>query len=97
MGYRRLCDNLYRSEVITLEESISGGWDRIIEFLDPQKNVTLHRDVNKITLNGEVEKITNYGMPKDNSHGFGDLYVEYVVIAPEYSSSKKGTSIKDEL
>lgn len=96
MGYRRRGDDLYRSEVITLDESISGGWERSIEFLDPNKNVTLQREKNKITLNGEIERIPNYGMPKGGSKGYGDLYIEYMVIAPEYSSTKD-TKIKDEL
>lgn len=99
LGYRRRGDDLYRTEVITFNESIYGGWERTIEFLDPQKQVNLKRDVNKITLNGEIEKIPNFGMPREGKKGFGDLYVEYAVIAPAYN--KAGTTdrrkIKDEL
>lgn len=99
LGYRRRGDDLYRNEIITFNESIYGGWERTIEFLDPQKQVILKRDINKITLNGEIERIPNFGMPHEGKKGFGDLYIEYVIIAPEYN--RAGTidkkRIKDEL
>lgn len=99
LGYRRRGDDLYRTEVITFNESIYGGWERTIEFLDPQKQVKLQRAINKITLNGDIERIPNFGMPREGRKGFGDLYVEYVVIAPEYNKAAvtERKRIKDEL
>lgn len=97
LGYRRRGHDLYRTEVITFNESAFGGWERSIEFLDPTKKVELKRDKNKITLNGEIERIPNFGMPKDKKGGYGDLFVEYVVIAPEYNINSESGRIKDEL
>lgn len=103
LGYRRRGDDLYRNEMLTFNESIYGGWERSIDFLDPNKNVTIMRPNGKITLNGEIERIPNYGMPRGSGGGskFGDLFIEYVVIAPEYNnnqvSGNDDTRIRDEL
>ena len=43
MGYRRRGDNLYRTEVLSAEEALYGGWQRTIEFFDENKPVKLSR------------------------------------------------------
>lgn len=95
MGYRRRGNNLYRTEVLTLEESLLGDWQRDIPFFDISKNVTIQRPANKITFNGEIEIIKNFGMPIANTKNFGDLYIEYLVVTPE--NLKPDTRIRDEL
>lgn len=95
MGYRRRGNNLYRTEVLTLEESLLGNWQREIPFFDINKNVTIERPANKITFNGEVEVIKNFGMPIANSKKFGDLFIEYLVLTPQ--NLKADSRIRDEL
>lgn len=75
-GFRRRGDTLYRTEPLTLRESILGGWRRQLEFFDD--DITLERKAGEVVLNGQVEVVKGKGMPRD--HDLGDLIVEYVVI-----------------
>lgn len=84
MGYRRRGINLFRTEVLSAKEALRGGWTRKIAFLDEEgSELILKREKGKPVANGEVEQIKDYGMPiPGREHGFGDLFVEYVVILP---------------
>lgn len=95
MGYRRRGDDLYRTEVISIEEAIKGNWERKLAFLDENKTVTLKRKSNEIVHNGEVERIKGFGMPLVNKKGqFGDLLIEYIILIPQ---TLKNSKIHDEL
>lgn len=90
-GFRRLHNNLFRTELLTSKEANSGGWTREIAFFDGE-TVTVKRNKNVPVIDGEVDVIKGHGMPIFNDeHDFGDLYVEYRVIP----SGKSGH--KDEL
>ncbi|OUM52535.1 hypothetical protein BVG19_g1735 [[Candida] boidinii] len=97
-GYRRIGNNLYRNEIISLNESLSGNWERVIPHLDSYDNtLKISREKGKIVLDGEVEIIKNKGMPIHGSNDeFGDLFIEYKVIYPAGNPSaiKK---LRDEL
>lgn len=99
-GYRRINSNLYRTEVLTLNESLHGGWTRMIPFLDDDDNqLKLHREPGKIVTNGEIEIIKDRGMPKDDEHHsdeYGNLYIEYKVLVPG-GSKKSSQKEHDEL
>ncbi|AGO14142.1 AaceriAER346Wp [[Ashbya] aceris (nom. inval.)] len=82
MGYRRQGANLFRTEVLSLKEALHGDWKRELEFLDPSKKVPLSRKKGQTVQHGEVERVQGFGMPLTDSDGFGDLYVDYVVIHP---------------
>ncbi|VEU22803.1 DEKNAAC103861 [Brettanomyces naardenensis] len=98
LGYRRVGVNLYRTEVISMKESLRGGWERYIPFLDSyEQSLKLSRPVGKIVLNGDVEVIKGKGMPfpgAEDEHG--DLFVKYEVIYPG-GDSKLLKEIHDEL
>ncbi|KAL3241274.1 Scj1p [Nakaseomyces bracarensis] len=91
LGYRRRGKDLYRTEVLTAKEAINGGWTRELEFLDDKKKVKISRKKGTMVFNGDIEKVKGFGMPLYQSKGFGDLYIDYVVL-PESKSS-----IDDEL
>lgn len=91
LGYRRRGNNLYRTEVLTAKEALNGGWSREIEFLDSKKKVKLSRGKGTMIFNGDIEIVKGFGMPIYQSKGFGDLYIDYVVL-PEGNSA-----IDDEL
>ncbi|CAG59056.1 uncharacterized protein GVI51_F03421 [Nakaseomyces glabratus] len=93
LGYRRRGNNLYRTEIITANEAINGGWTREIEFLDEKKKVKLSRPKGSIVNNGDIERIKGFGMPIMGSKNFGDLYIDYVVLVPKSQTSP----IDDEL
>ena len=106
-GYRRIGSHLYRTEALTLNESLYGGWERKIAFLDNEEpQLTLSRDQGIPVFDGEVEIVSGKGMPivtdHDEEERFGDLFIEYKVIIPggapkgKNSNSKKGVT-KDEL
>lgn len=95
MGYRRRGDNLYRTEVLSAAEALYGGWQRTIEFLDKNKPVKLSRPAHVVVSNGEVEVVKGFGMPK-GSKGYGDLYIDYVVVMPKTFKSGQNM-LKDEL
>ncbi|CCD24903.1 Scj1p NDAI_0E00870 [Naumovozyma dairenensis CBS 421] len=97
MGYRRRGPHLYRTEVLNATEALYGGWERQLAFLDSSKIVTIKREPNKIIQNGETERIAGFGMPLGNGRkGFGDLFIDYVVVMPE-SLSGEELRMRDEL
>lgn len=91
LGYRRRGNHLYRTEVLTAKEALNGGWSREIEFLDSTKKVKLSRGKGIMVFNGDIEVVEDFGMPLFQSKGFGNLYVDYVIL-PESNAS-----IDDEL
>jgi DnaJ-related protein SCJ1 len=96
LGYRRRGNDLYRTEPLTLRESLVGGWEHEMEFFD-EDNLTLARPLGHSVVNGEVEIIKGKGMPIPDRHDeFGDLIVEYVVIIPG-GVKDKAKFLKDEL
>lgn len=84
LGYRRIGNNLYRTEVLSLKEAMFGNWSRDIKFFDNyDPKITISRKENESVQNGDVEIIKGKGMPILNSNDeFGDLFIEYVVILP---------------
>lgn len=84
-GYRRVGNNLYRTEVITLEESLLGNWSRKIphfDAMDPE--ILIAKSKGEIVINGQVDVLAGKGMPfKDDDDRHGDLYIEYKVLVPE--------------
>ncbi|CCF55851.1 hypothetical protein KAFR_0A04160 [Kazachstania africana CBS 2517] len=96
MGYRRRGDHLYRTEVLSVQEALKGGWERELEFFDKDKNVKLKRDANQVVITGEIECVPGFGMPILNSQGrkFGDLFIDYVILMPQ---EFKNTKFTDEL
>lgn len=94
MGYRRRGDNLYRTEVLSAAEALYGGWQRTIEFLDENKPVKLSRPAHVVVPMAKL-KSKGFGMPK-GSKGYGDLYIDYVVVMPKTFKSGQNM-LKDEL
>lgn len=100
MGYRRVGANLYRTEAISLNESLRGGWSREIDFLDHYNpKLTLTREPGELTPDGFVQHIHGKGMPlADDPDDFGDLFIEYRVVYPlGMAHSKFDKMLKDEL
>lgn len=107
-GYRRVGDNLYRTEAVLMEEALNGGWERTIPFLgeDPDGDqdeegvtkLTLKRQLGEGILDGEVEIIKGKGMPimveHDEEERFGDLFIEYKVIMAGGASPGSGNKSK---
>ncbi len=99
-GYRRRGNDLFRKQLLSLYESLSGGWEQKIPFLDNETEILLTRKKGKVVFNGEIEILKGKGMPiyeednDDHSGRYGDLYIEYQVISP---TSGKKLNIKDEL
>lgn len=83
-GYRRVGNNLYRTEALSLKEAMFGGWSRDIEFFDEyEPMLKLSRKENVSVQNGEIEIIKGKGMPIVNSNDeFGNLFIEYLVVMP---------------
>ncbi|KAH3666416.1 hypothetical protein WICMUC_005684 [Wickerhamomyces mucosus] len=97
LGYRRRFNNLYRTQVLSLKEAITGGWSHEIEFFDSDTNITIKREKNQLVQNGEIEIIKGKGMPiLDGAEEFGDLIIEYVIIYPGGVSDKE-KFVRDEL
>ncbi|KAG2731475.1 hypothetical protein G9P44_005891 [Scheffersomyces stipitis] len=101
-GYRRIHSNLYRTEVLTLNESIEGGWERKIAFLNAEDNVlTLKREKGVRVTDGEVEIIKGKGMPlldehQDHNDDYGDLFIQYKILVAG-GKAQKLSHEKDEL
>lgn len=94
MGYRRRGTSLFRTEVLSASEALKGGWSRSIKFLDDKSNITLSRAEGKTVSHGEVEIIKGKGMPHvDNHNKHGDLYIEYVVVAPGNIKAAKSAKL----
>ncbi|CAK9440111.1 uncharacterized protein LODBEIA_P42110 [Lodderomyces beijingensis] len=109
-GYRRIGDNLYRTEVLSLKESLNGAWVRRIPFFgdgddddDEHHEIVLQRAAGVSVLDGEVEVLRGKGMPimtdHDEEEKYGDLFVEYRVVIPggAEAGKKKKEVAKDEL
>lgn len=93
LGYRRRGSDLFRTEVLSLKEALYGGWKREIAFFDKAKKLSIHRPEGVPVRHGDVERIRNFGMPR-NGNKFGDLYIDYVVVTPRAVSTG---SLRDEL
>ncbi|AOA60410.1 DnaJ-like protein [Komagataella phaffii CBS 7435] len=91
MGYRRIGNNLYRDEALTLKEALHGGWERQIAFLDKIENtITLSKKKGEVVVDGQVDTIKGRGMPlHDHYDEHGDLFIKYHIIYPQ--------QIRDEL
>jgi DnaJ-related protein SCJ1 len=76
--YTRKEDDLYRKLEISLVESLL-GFKRIIRHLDDHE---IEVERTGITQPNFIIKIPTEGMPTKNG-GFGDLYIEIVVLYPE--------------
>jgi DnaJ-related protein SCJ1 len=97
MGYRRRGDSLFRTEVLSAREALYGGWELQIPFLDGTSNITLKREKGVVVNNGEIEMIKGKGMPVMAGNGFGDLYIDYVVVFPIKLSPGKGGYLHEDL
>lgn len=88
-GFRRVKQNLYRTEVLTLKEAENGGWERIIPFFGQESydehRIVLKRGAGQIVRDGEVEVLEGRGMPivLDHDDLFGNMYIEYKVLIPD--------------
>ncbi|ODV81850.1 dnaJ-like protein in endoplasmic reticulum [Suhomyces tanzawaensis NRRL Y-17324] len=97
-GYRRVNEHLYRTEVVTLNESLFGGWERRIRHLsdeEGEEEVVLRRDPGQMVINGEIEVLEGKGMPREGNENrdndeFGNLYIEYRVLVPGGKKMEKG-------
>lgn len=79
-GYRRIGNNLYRTEVLSAQEASQGGWTREIPLFD-EETATIKRAQNEVVIDGQVDVISGHGMPILNDDGeYGNLYVEYRVV-----------------
>lgn len=102
LGYRRIRDNLYRTEVLTTEEAMVGGWSRTVRFLD-NLNITFSRKVGELVVMGEVDRLTGKGMPiltNEDIQQYGDLFIEYVVLGtrlPSHPLPRHDSEVDDEL
>lgn len=90
-GFRRIGNNLYRTEVLSAKEAYEGGWVREITFFD-EETINVKRAKGEAIIDGEVEVVQGHGMPflNDDSE-FGNLYVQYKIIPVGKSA------VKDEL
>lgn len=97
MGYRRRGNSLFRTEVLSAREALYGDWELQIPFLDGKSNVTLRREKGVVVNNGEREIIKGKGMPFRDGKGFGDLYIDYVVVFPTKLKQGKGGYLHEDL
>lgn len=98
LGYRRIGNNLYRTEALSLKEALNGGWSRNIPFFDNyEPTIKISRGANVPVRSGEVEVIKGKGMPLFSGNDeFGDLFIDYVVIFP-LGNEKVLKKLHDEL
>jgi len=87
--YTRKGDDLYRTLEISFFESLL-GFKRIINHLD---NHEIEIERSGITNPNFVIKIPTEGMPTRNG-GFGDLYVEIIVLYPESLTDAQAKAIE---
>lgn len=79
-GFRRVNDNLYRTEVLSAREARLGGWLREVPLFDDEA-VTLLRKKGDVVIDGQVDEIKGHGMPMlDDDGEYGTLYVQYRVL-----------------
>lgn len=104
-GYRRVGNNLYRTEVLTAHEALRGGWKRLIPFFDSIDNtIELSRPAGRVVEPDEIELVKGHGMPihEDDSHAHndddahGDLYIQYKIVFP-HEGKAWSQLLKDEL
>lgn len=91
-GYRRIGNNLYRTEVLSLKESIMGNWSRDIPFFDSiDQEIRIGKGPHEMVLNNQIDKIVGRGMPiKDEEDHYGDLFIEYKVLVSESDKLSEG-------
>lgn len=77
-GFRRLGDNLYWKDVLTLDEALL-GFSRKVTHLDGHD---LKFGRTAVTQPGFVEMIEGEGMPRHQSLGYGNLFIEFSVVLP---------------
>lgn len=77
-GFRRLDENLYWKEVLSLDEALL-GFTRKITHLDGH-DLTISRKA--VTQPGFVEVIEGEGMPRHQALGYGNLFIEFSVVLP---------------
>ncbi|KAA1077415.1 DnaJ- protein scj1 [Puccinia graminis f. sp. tritici] len=77
-GFRRLEENLYWKEVLSLDEALL-GFTRKIKHLDGH-DLTVSRQA--VTQPGFVEVIEGEGMPRHQALGYGNLFIEFAVVFP---------------
>ena len=77
-GFRRLEENLYWKEVLSLDEALL-GFTRKIKHLDGH-DLTVSRQA--VTQPGFVEVIEGEGMPRHQALGYGNLFIEFSVVLP---------------
>lgn len=90
-GYRRIGNNLYRTEVLSLKQAMQGGWNRSIKFFDEfDHEIKIGRKLGEVIINNEIETIKGKGMPilergkdgefDEHDDNYGDLFIEYKVL-----------------
>lgn len=77
-GFRRVKNELYRTEVLSAKEALEGNWQREIRLFD-EETVVLRRGRGEVVMDGQVDVIRDHGMPKGDDE-YGSLYVEYRVV-----------------
>lgn len=77
-GFRRLGENLYWKEVLSLDEALL-GFTIQIKHLDGH-DLTVSRT--EVTQPGFVEVIEGEGMPRHQALGYGNLFIEFSVVLP---------------
>lgn len=88
-GFRRIGDNLYRTEVLSAKEAQFGGWLREIHLFDDE-TVQITRTKGVTVLDGEVDTLVGHGMPLVNDHDeYGNMYIEYRVLPQGQVSAEK--------
>lgn len=86
-GFRRIKNDLYRTEMLSAKEAMEGNWQREIRLFD-EETVMLKRGRGEVVIDGQVDVIRDHGMPKgDDEHG--SLYVEYRIVPVGKSNVKE--------
>lgn len=77
-GFKRVDENLYWKETISLDEALL-GFKRKIKHLDGH-HISISRQA--VTQPGSIQVIEDEGMPRYQAMGYGNLYIEYTVVLP---------------